>query len=175
MRKLIQAVTFLVVGIFLTAASPYTDMGSREIKALSRDRIEALKTGGGASYALTAELNGFPGPRHVLDLAEKLKLTKEQYRAATRLFHRMKAEAIPLENALIQKERDLEKLFHTRRADENSLFRATAEIGAVESKLRATHLKYHLAMSKVLTPDQHAAYDRLRGYRSTTTHHDHGR
>lgn len=45
------------------------------------------------SLALAAELNGFPGPAHVVELGEKLRLTKDQEREATALTEQMKADA----------------------------------------------------------------------------------
>ena len=41
--------------------------------------------------ALAAELNGYPGPRHVLDLADQLGLTPEQQVEAQRLLTRCRS------------------------------------------------------------------------------------
>ena len=41
----------------------------------------------------------------------------------------------------------------------------TAESGAAQAALRATHLKYHLDTAAVMTPDQRDRYAALRGYR----------
>lgn len=164
MKNLTRIVTTLAMGSLLIAASPNDHMINRDIKALSPDRAEKLKTGSGAGYALPAELNGYPGPRHVLDLADALKLTKDQFRETSQLFHQMKAEAIPLGRRIIEQERELDILFRRGQANEESLFRLTAAIGESESQLRATHLKYHLRMVPFLTAEQRAIYGRLRGY-----------
>ena len=60
--------------------SKYTGQEDRIIKSLSSEDIKSLQTGTGDAFggmAKLAELNGYPGPRHVLDLANKLKLTDE--------------------------------------------------------------------------------------------------
>jgi len=56
-------------------ASPYEGMQARPIKALSAEQIADLRAGRGMSLALAAELNGYPGPRHILELGEQLGLT----------------------------------------------------------------------------------------------------
>jgi hypothetical protein len=48
------------------------------------------------SLALAAELNGYPGPRHVLELGEQLGLTEQQRAGVQRLFDDMTAEVLPL-------------------------------------------------------------------------------
>ena len=55
---------------------PYAGLESRAIKALAPSEVEDLRQGNGMGMALPAELNGYPGPRHVLDLAEELNLTR---------------------------------------------------------------------------------------------------
>ena len=54
--------------------SPYAGQEARDIKALSLEEIADLAAGRGMGLALAAELNGYPGPRHVLDLAPELGL-----------------------------------------------------------------------------------------------------
>ena len=165
MRRLAVA---MVCGFALAAsalaAPPYAGLQNREIKAVSPERIDALLAGKGAGYALSAELNGYPGPRHVLDLGDQLDLTPDQRQATEELFARMQAEAIPLGEALIEKERSLETLFRDGRAEDGAIAALTAEIGGLEGRLRATHLKYHVDMAKLLSAHQRVTYSRLRGY-----------
>src|SRR5437667_8885821 len=75
------------------AQTPYAEMQGRSIKALSDQQIADLNTGRGMGLALAAELNGYPGPSHVLELADKLDLSAEQRRGVQRLFDSMIAEA----------------------------------------------------------------------------------
>ncbi len=53
-------------------SSPYVGMEKRAVKALSEQQVADLRAGGGMSPALPAELNGHPGPLHVLKLGDKL-------------------------------------------------------------------------------------------------------
>jgi Spy/CpxP family protein refolding chaperone len=164
MKKAVLILGLGIVAIGTIAASPYKAFTDRPVKAMSAERIDALRTGKGAGYALAAELNGYPGPRHVIDLADGLGLTAEQTAAAQKLFDEMQTEAVPLGTALIEAETALESLFRSGRVTETLLVRQTAEIGALDARLRATHLKYHLAMKDALSRHQIALYDRLRGY-----------
>ncbi len=52
--------------------SPYTGMQQREIKALSAETVSGYLAGHGMGFAMVAELNSYPGPKHVLELAEQL-------------------------------------------------------------------------------------------------------
>ena len=76
----------------------------------------------------------------------------------------MKAETVPWGERLIAAESALDRQFATHKATPASVAAATAAIGALQGKLRAAHLKYHLAMMHVLTPEQIARYNELRGY-----------
>jgi hypothetical protein len=49
---------------------PYSGMQSRSNKSLSDLQVADLQSGRGMGLALAAELNGYPGPSHVLELAE---------------------------------------------------------------------------------------------------------
>ena len=73
------------------AQTPYAGMQTRPIKALSEQQISDLDTGRGMGLALAAELNGYPGPSHVLELADKLELSAEQRATMRALFDSMKA------------------------------------------------------------------------------------
>jgi hypothetical protein len=69
--------------------------------------------------ALAAELNGHPGPMHVLELGDSLDLSDQQRAKMQELFTSMRAEAIPLGERLIAQQADLDKEFAktiTRRA-----------------------------------------------------------
>jgi Spy/CpxP family protein refolding chaperone len=164
MNKAVLILGLGIAAIATIAASPYQGFTDRPVKSMSTERIDALRTGQGAGYALAAELNGYPGPRHVIDLADRLDLTTAQKTLAQKLFDEMKAEAVPLGTALVEAETALESLFRSGRITEALLVQKTAEIGALDASLRATHLKYHLAMKDALSRHQIALYDRLRGY-----------
>jgi Spy/CpxP family protein refolding chaperone len=143
---------------------PYAGLEARSIKALSDQQMADLKAGRGMGMALAAELNGYPGPVHVLELAEPLGLTQAQLDRMTELFEAMKAEAVALGEKLIAAEADLDRQFAAKNITEASLVAGVQNIAAVQAALRAAHLKYHLATVEVLTPDQVARYAELRGY-----------
>ena len=139
-------------------------MQARDIKALSEQQIADLRAGKGMSLALPAELNGYPGPAHTLELAEQLQLTPEQRARTQALFGEMQREASALGEALIDAERELDRLFSGRRATPETLAAATAKAAQAQGRLRESHLRYHLTMMQVLSADQVARYNQLRGY-----------
>jgi Spy/CpxP family protein refolding chaperone len=145
-------------------SNSYAGLGQREIKALSAEDVAGLRGGKGMGYALAAELNGYPGPRHVLELADKLALTTEQRAETEELFAKMKMEVSSLGNLVVETEKTLDQGFAQRTLDPQSLQQLTDKVSKVEGTLRGTHLYYHLAMMKVLTPEQVTAYVKLRGY-----------
>jgi hypothetical protein len=145
------------------SSRPYAGMQARAIKALSAEQIADLKAGRGMSLALAAELNGYPGPRHVLELAEQLGLTDQQRADVQRLFEEMTVE-VPIGEKLISQEAELDRLFAHRVVTPSSLGSVMAAIGATQAELRKAHLKYHLITSGLLTAAQMQNYSRLRGY-----------
>ena len=147
-----------------TSPSPYAGMEQRRVKALSDQQIADLKAGRGMSLALAAELNGYPGPLHVLELADALQLSDQQRSRTDVLVESMKAETIPIGEAIIAEETTLNRLFSERRVTRASLDAAVSRIGAALGELRAAHLRYHLAMVEVLSPAQITLYAKLRGY-----------
>jgi hypothetical protein len=148
--------------------SPYAGMEERSIKALSAQQIEDLRAGRGMGLALAAELNGYPGPAHVIELAAALKLSDEQLVRSRALFTEMQQKAVPLGIELLSKEAELEQGFASARVDDESLHRTLSDIARLQGELRYTHLKFHLAMRELLSTDQIAAYDRLRGYKGSS-------
>lgn len=147
-----------------TSSSQYAGYQERDIKSLSAQQMEDLQAGRGMSLALAAELNGYPGPAHVLELSAQLGLTQDQQEITTALMEQMKADAKRLGKDAIESERQLDRLFRNREASEASLALAVERTGLTQATLRASHLKYHLRMVKLLTPQQIARYQELRGY-----------
>jgi Spy/CpxP family protein refolding chaperone len=143
---------------------PYEGLEAREIKALSPEEIAALETGLGFSQALPAELNGYPGPRHVIDLAGDLNLTPSQRTAVEALFREMQTEAIAAGRAVLAGEAELEAAFRGGELSEDELAAMAEEIGRQRGVLRGIHLKYHLKTKALLSPHQVAVYNAARGY-----------
>lgn len=157
----------------LAVEQPYRGWESREIKALSPEEIAALEAGRGFSQALAAELNGFPGPRHVIDLAGDLDLTPGQRASVEMLFQGMQAEAIEAGLAVLDAEAELDEAFRSGLLAEDELAAMAEEIGRLRGVLRGIHLKYHLRTKAVLSPHQVALYNAARGY-GVGSHNGHG-
>ena len=138
---------------------------SRAVKALSEQQMADLRAGRGMGLALAAELNGYPGPLHVLELADGLQLSADQRRRLQQLFEAMKAEAIAAGERLIDAETALDQAFKDRSITAERLAELSAAIGIAQGELRAVHLKYHLTTAELLTPTSRAATPSLRGYR----------
>jgi Spy/CpxP family protein refolding chaperone len=175
MKSLALAFALSVVASLAVAQSPYAGMQTRPIKALSDRQVADLRAGRGMGLALPAELNGYPGPIHVLELSDKLALSPEQKQRIQDLFDAMKAEAIPLGAKLLDQEAELDRQFAGRSITAESLKDTTAQIGATQAALRNTHLKYHLKTVQILSPEQVQHYASLRGYGSGAPmqHHPH--
>jgi Spy/CpxP family protein refolding chaperone len=144
--------------------TPYAGMQDRPIKSLSDNDINELKRGGGWGLALPAELNGMPGPSHVLELKDKLSLSAAQVTQIQKLFDDMKKAAIPVGERLIAAEEAIEKAFASGRVDEPSLRRLLVAAEAARTELRFIHLSQHYKTTPILTRDQVKAYNVLRGY-----------
>lgn len=154
--------------------SPSAGWPGRDIKALSPEKVEEYLEGHGMSMALPAELNGYPGPRHVLELADELHLTADQLAETQRLFEDMRLKAIELGAQIVAREALLDELFASGTASKASLSVAAEALGLLNGQLRAHHLGYHLAMRDLLDPRQIRNYQRLRGYTSPTGPGEHG-
>ena len=145
--------------------SPYAGLQQRGVKALSDQQLGDLRAGRGMGLALAAELNGYPGPLHVLELADRLQLSSYQAQRVHGLYDAMKKEAIAVGEKLIAGEVELDRQFAEGKITPVVLASLTAQIGERQGELRAVHLKYHLTTAELLTPDQKRRYGELRGYR----------
>jgi Spy/CpxP family protein refolding chaperone len=166
MKKLIfgVAVSALAFAAFGNTRSPYVGQETREIKALSQQEVEGYLNGGGLGYAKAAELNHYPGPRHVLDMAQELALTEEQTIRTQAVFDVMKAQAMALGKQLVEKEQELDQRFAGGSIDAGSLKALLSDIEALRAKIRYVHLSAHLEQRALLTKHQIQRYDQLRGY-----------
>lgn len=151
--------------------SPYAGEEVRGIKALSQDDIEGLLAGTGTPFrgmAKPAELNGYPGPRHVLDAydAGEFQLTNEQHEQIETLYEEMRSEAIELGKQIIDLEKEIDDAFRSKTITDAFLQEKVKESADLYGQLRVVHLKYHLSMVEILTPQQVEQYNELRGYTS---------
>jgi Spy/CpxP family protein refolding chaperone len=157
-------VSAVAVAATATTESPYVGQETCEIKALSQQEINDYLNGRGLGYAKAAELHHYPGPRHVLDLANELALTQEQTRQTQAIFETMKAQAVALGKQLVEKEQELDRQFANGSIDAVSLYALVSDIGVLQAKIRYAHLVAHLKQKALLTQHQVQLYDQLRGY-----------
>jgi len=163
----------LIASASAQSLQPYAGVQTRQIKALSDQQIADLKAGRGMGLALAAELNGYPGPSHLLELADQLALTEDQRATVKGMFEAMKAETIPLGENLIDQEAALDRLFTSHAVTLETLQATTAAIGETQAKLRDAHLKYHLSTVAILKPQQLQRYAEFRGYMTGDQEHEH--
>ncbi len=146
--------------------SKYAGEEKREIKSLSATDIEELKTGKGWGLAKAAELNGVPGPVHLLEMKEEIDLSANQIRAIEDIYKKMKQEAISLGLELIELERELSNHFANRTITDELLRQILQGIAQVHRQLRYVHLSAHLNTPDILKSEQITLYNKLRGYSS---------
>ncbi|AKJ94350.1 hypothetical protein TVD_02710 [Thioalkalivibrio versutus] len=146
------------------AANPYSGLQEREIKALSAQETEDLLEGRGMGMALPAELHGYPGPLHVLEVAAELGLTSEQRRETERLFETMREQARQLGRRIVERERELDERFAEGAISSDTIETLTVAIGELRGRLRHLHLSYHLKMDALLSEEQKVRYRQARGY-----------
>src|SRR5262245_65601209 len=154
---------------------PYSGLQTRAIKALSEQQIADLRAGRGMSLALAAELNGYPGPMHVLEHADALGLSEAPRTRMQEFMAAVKAEAIPLGERLIAQEGKLDRAFADKTITTAELAVALQEIGSTQAAVRGVHLKHHLFAAELLTPAQLRRYAELRGYTGNHGPHRDGR
>ena len=165
MKRLAALGLIFVAGASLADGSPYAGEESRQFKSLSAGEIESLRSGQGMGFAKLAELNRYPGPAHVLELADELELTPTQLQQTQDIHTEMKNAAVALGEQIIVAEAELGRHFEDGTVDAESLEMALLEIGDLRARLRNVHLQAHLEQQKILSAEQVAKYDELRGYR----------
>jgi len=177
MRSILIAVLLdiLAPAAFAEQHSPYAGQETRPIKAMSEQEVNDYLAGKGMGLAKAAELNGYPGPAHVIENARALNLTPEQEAATRALFGQMQQKAVGFGKQLVEEERRLDQLFASGTIRADSLSVALKSIGSLQAKIRQTHLETHLAQVSILNAEQVALYNQLRGYSGDTpeTQHQH--
>jgi hypothetical protein len=179
-------VTVALAGLTLASApagaqqvlSPYRDQQFNKIKGLTDAEIGELKDGTGMGLARAAELNGYPGPRHVLDAitAGQLHMTSEQNRRVEQIFEDMGKRARSVGEQIIAEEAALDMAFRAGTIDETDLSSRVSRIAALRGELRAVHFGAHLETRALLSVAQIGRYNELRGYKVDSgqpEHHHH--
>jgi Spy/CpxP family protein refolding chaperone len=173
MRNWVAVVVLLMVPCTLQAQEVPEHAGHHEAgsASLAEAEVAGLLSGAGMGQALAAELNGYPGPKHVVELASELELSPEQLTAAQHLEQETQAKSKALGREIVDLERALDGAFASGAIDEERLSKMVDEIGRLRAALRLNHLSAHLKMADMLSTEQRQRYSELRGY---TIHDAHG-
>jgi Spy/CpxP family protein refolding chaperone len=157
-------------------AQPYAGQQARAVASISEQELADLVAGRGMGLAKSAELNGHPGPLHVLELADALNLTPEQRQAVQAAFERMQAKAKALGEAYIAAEKAVDQAFKSGTARAEDVAARVTEANRLLGEVRLAHLLAHVEITPLLTAEQRALYSELRGYTGGGTHqhmHEH--
>ena len=157
-------VVVMAAGAAFGSSQPYAGQDARAIASLSAEDIDDLLAGRGWGFAKPAELNGYPGPTHLLELSEALGLTEAQADAIEEVRVRMEADAQALGSEYVAAEAALDAAFASGEIDPAQLTVLTEEAARTEAALRTRHLAAHLEVKPLLTRHQIVTYNRLRGY-----------
>lgn len=175
----IRTITFAAMSFTILAAagcsslpppSPYVGEEGRAIKALSQKEATDLLAGAGMGYAKAAELNGYPGPMHVLDLAPGLGLSAAQRAGVEAILAEHKSEARRLGAEVVRLEAQLDALFAGGSASAETIEAAVGRVASAAGLLRSSHLRAHVTTTRLLTHEQVTRYVALRGYADHGAH-----
>lgn len=176
MKKLVVAPVWLVGTCLITMISmptnaqhvhelsSYAHSRGAEVVSLTDEEVRALRQGEGMGLARAAELNHFPGPRHLLDLASDLSLNAAQVRQIRAIHDRMKSQAVAKGEDIIMAEKHLADLFAFGDPSARKMTQITQHLGTMRGQLQAIHLLAHIEAARELSAVQIREYDRLRGY-----------
>ncbi len=172
MKSVIIAAYLAINAVIATAwgESPYVGQEHRTIKSLSPQDIAELESGAGWGLAKPAELNGIPGPKHVLELAKELVLSPSQFEQIEALFVAMQSSAKTIGADYLSVEMQIEQLLRTGQPDLPKLSELLTLSGQHLAKLRNVHLRAHWATLPILSEHQSKQYQRLRGYETGSGH-----
>ncbi len=151
-------------GNHVASPSVYAGEETRLIKSLSEQDLEEIARGGGWGLARAAELNGVPGPTHLLELGNEIGLTEQQRSDLEVIRAQMQADVMTAGERFVAAEQALDAAFQQGAPDAEALERLVAEAGQALAALRLVHLNAHLLTLPLLTDAQVIQYSVLRGY-----------
>jgi Spy/CpxP family protein refolding chaperone len=132
------------------------------VEACLREFDQVVADGRGFGLAFPADQNGYPGPLHVLELKERLRLDAAQEARVRTLLHAMFDQARPKGARLLDAEARLRRLFAAGAADASAVRAAVAEVEHARADLRLVHLLAHLETRALLTDAQRREYHEAR-------------
>ncbi len=142
----------------------YAGQETRSVASFSDEEVAGHLAGRGLGYARSAELNGYPGPMHVLELKAQLDLTPDQIAATDALFKSMQVRARAAGHSYVEAEKALDAAFKSGAADAATIAGLVRAADAKRAEKRLAHLEAHIEMAGILSKEQRASYNRLRGY-----------
>ena len=146
------------------SGQPYASLDKRGVASFPDDEVAGIRDGRGMGYALPAELNGYPGPMHILELAAELEITAAQRSEIEVLFQRMKDRARAAGEAYVAAEMALDQVFKSQKADAQTIAQLTRNADAKRADKRLAHLDAHIEARRLLSEPQLQRYATLRGY-----------
>jgi len=171
MRRIIGATTALALAGLLGGAalawgqhghSGSHEEGHRAAQACANEFEQVVGAGRGFGMAFAADQNGYPGPMHVLELKDRLKLSAEQEAKMQHLMHVMFAESKPKSTRLLEAEATLRRLFAEKTADDATVRAAVDAVERARRDVRLVHLLTHLKTRDLLTEEQRRLYHEAR-------------
>jgi Spy/CpxP family protein refolding chaperone len=171
MRRIIGRTTLVALAGLLGGAalaggqhghSGSHEEGHRAAQACATEFEQVVGAGRGFGMAFAADQNGYPGPMHVLELKERLKLSAEQEAKTLHLMHAMFAESTPKSARLLEAEATLRRLFAERTADAAAVRAAVDAAERARRDVRLVHLLTHLKTRDLLTEEQRRLYHEVR-------------
>lgn len=146
-----------------SAAPPHPPGGPGK-SSLSADEIDGLLAGDGMGVAQTAERNHYPGPRHLLDVADEVGLSPEQRAAVRQIYVETIDRARAVGRQIVDREQALSDAFARGEITEDGLRARVAGIADLRGQLRVIHLTAHLKTRTLLSAAQLEKYEKLRGH-----------
>lgn len=136
--------------------------GHRAAQACATEFEQVVGAGRGFGMAFAADQNGYPGPMHVLELKDRLKLSAAQEAKMQHLMHAMFAESKPKSARLLEAEATLQRLFAEGTADDAAVRAAVEAVERARRDVRLVHLLTHLKTRDLLTEEQRRIYHEAR-------------
>ena len=130
---------------------------------VSAQEKEALLKGAGLGAGMIAMMNGYPGPKHVLEMGDELGLTAEQRESIGKTYGKVKAESVEFGTELVEKDEKLTALFASGSVSTGEVEKLSREIGELQGRVRAAHLNAHVETYDALTPAQREQLSSMQG------------
>lgn len=138
-------------------------MGGGMLGGVSEQEKEALLKGAGLGAGMIAMMNGYPGPKHVLEMGDELGLTAKQRESIGKTYGKVKAESVEFGTELVEKDEKLTALFASGSVSTGEVEKLSREIGELQGRVRAAHLNAHVETYDALTPAQREQLSSMQG------------